>query len=182
MSAPTVTIPGYKTGTWTIDPIHSDVSFIVRHLGVSKVRGQFNVFSGEIVTAENPLDSKVTVSIDADSFHTRVEMRDNHVKGEEFLHVEEHPKLTFTSTGVRQDGEEFLLDGDLTIRGVTKPVTLNLEVNGFGQTPDGKPLLGISASTEINRRDFEVHGGPSGAMVSDKIQVLLEIEATRDEG
>ncbi|GAB3879349.1 YceI family protein [Kibdelosporangium lantanae] len=182
MSTPTVTIPGYVTGTWTIDPVHSDVSFIVRHLGVSKVRGQFNVFSGEIVTAENPLDSKVTVTIDADSFHTRNESRDNHVRGEEFLHVEEHPQLTFTSTGVRQDGEEFLLDGDLTIRGVTKPVTLNLEVNGFGQSPmNGAPVLGISASTEISRRDFEVHGGAAGAMVSDKIQILLEVEATRNE-
>lgn len=182
MSTPTVTIPGYVTGTWTIDPIHSDVSFIVRHLGVSKVRGQFNVFSGEIVTAENPLDSKVTVTIDADSFHTRMEMRDNHVKSEEFLHVEQHPQLTFTSTGVRQDGEEFLLDGDLTVRGVTKPVTLNLEVNGFGESPmNGAPVLGISASTEINRRDFEVHGGASGAMVGDKIQILLEVEATRND-
>ncbi|MFC0107260.1 YceI family protein [Kibdelosporangium aridum] len=177
MSTPTINIPGYKTGTWAIDPIHSDVSFIVRHLGVSKVRGQFNTFSGEIVTAENPLQSTVTATIDAGSFHTRQEQRDNHVKSEDFLHVDDHPEIKFVSTGVRQDGEDFLVDGDLTIRGVTKPVTLELEINGFGQGPDGSPLLGISATTEISRKDFGVHGGAAGAMVGDKIQIALEVEA-----
>jgi polyisoprenoid-binding protein YceI len=180
MSTPTINIPGYVTGTWTIDPIHSDVSFIVRHLGVSKVRGQFNDFTGEIVTAENPLDSQVNATITAASFHTRQEQRDNHVKSEDFLHVEEYPELTFTSTGVRHDGENFLLDGDLTVRGVTKPVTLNLEINGFGEGPGG-PVVGISASTDISRKDFGVHGGGAGAMVSDKIQILLEIEAGRKD-
>nr|WP_042197210.1 YceI family protein [Kibdelosporangium sp. MJ126-NF4]CEL22812.1 Protein yceI precursor [Kibdelosporangium sp. MJ126-NF4]CTQ89953.1 Protein yceI precursor [Kibdelosporangium sp. MJ126-NF4] len=179
MSTPTINIPGYITGTWTIDPVHSDVTFIVRHLGVSKVRGQFTTFSGEIVTAEDPLQSSVTATIDAGSFHSRQEQRDNHVKSEEFLHVDGHPELTFTSTGVRHDGEEFLLDGELTIRGVTKPVTLNLEVNGFGQGPDGSPVVGLSASTEINRKDFGVHGGAAGALVGEKIQVSLEIEAAK---
>lgn len=179
MSTPTINIPGYVTGTWTIDPIHSDVSFTVRHLGVSKVRGQFNTFNGEIVTAENPLDSTVTATIDAGSFHTRQEQRDAHVKGEDFLHTDEHPEVKFVSTGVRQNGEEFLLDGDLTIRGVTKPVTLELEINGFAEGMDGAPVLGISARTEINRKDFGVHGGAAGALVSDKIQVALEIEAGR---
>jgi polyisoprenoid-binding protein YceI len=179
MTTPTINIPGYVTGTWAIDPIHSDVSFIVRHLGVSKVRGQFNTFSGEIVTAENPLDSKVTATIDASSFHTRQEQRDAHVKGEDFLHVDEHPEVKFVSTGVRQDGEDFLLDGELTIRGVTQPVTLALEVNGFGTGPDGSPLLGISATADINRKDFGVHGGAAGVMVSDKIQIALEIEAKK---
>src|SRR5690242_14940681 len=107
MSTPTVTIPGYLTGTWTIDPVHSDVSFIVRHLGISKVRGQFATFSGEIVTADNPLDSTVTATIDAGSFHSRNEQRDGHVRGEDFLHVDDHPQLTFVSTGIRQDGEDF---------------------------------------------------------------------------
>ncbi|MET0133455.1 MAG: YceI family protein [Kibdelosporangium sp.] len=177
MSTPTINIPGYITGTWTIDPIHSDVSFIVRHLGVSKVRGQFNTFAGEIVTAENPLESTVNATIDAGSFHTRQEQRDAHVRGEEFLHTDEHPEVKFTSTAIRQDGEEFLLDGDLSIRGVTKPVTLALEINGFGQGPDGSPVVGISATTDINRKDFGVHGGAAGVMVSEKIQIALEIEA-----
>jgi polyisoprenoid-binding protein YceI len=181
MSTPTINIPGYVTGTWTIDPIHSDVSFVVRHLGVSKVRGQFNTFTGEIVTAEDPLNSQVKATIEAASFHTRQEQRDNHVKSPDFLHVEEYPELTFTSTGVRHDGEQFLLDGDLTVRGVTKAVTLNLEINGFGEAPDGAPLVGISASTEISRKDFGVHGGAAGAMVSDKIQILLEVEAKRND-
>jgi polyisoprenoid-binding protein YceI len=180
MSTPTINIPGYITGTWTIDPIHSDVSFTVRHLGVSKVRGQFNTFSGQIVTAENPLDSTVTATIDATSFHTRQEQRDEHVKGEDFLHVAEHPEVTFVSTGIRQNGEDFLLDGDLTIRGVTKPVTLELEINGFGDGMDGSPVVGLSASTEISRKDFGVHGGGAGAVVGDKIKINLEIEAGRN--
>ncbi|MET0233232.1 MAG: YceI family protein [Kibdelosporangium sp.] len=179
MSTPTINIPGYIAGTWTIDPIHSDVSFIVRHLGVSKVRGQFNTFSGEIVTAENPLDSTVTALIDAGSFHTRQEQRDAHVKSEEFLHVDEHPEVRFVSTGIRQNGEDFLLDGDLTIRGVTKPITLNLEINGFGTGPDGSPVVGLSATTEVNRKDFGVHGGAAGALVGEKIQIILEVEAGR---
>ncbi|CAM3462368.1 YceI family protein [Kibdelosporangium persicum] len=179
MSTPTINIPGYQTGTWAIDPIHSDVSFIVRHLGVSKVRGQFNTFSGEIVTAEDPLQSTVTATIDAGSFHTRQEQRDNHVKAEDFLHVADHPEIKFVSTGIRQDGADFLLDGELTIRGVTKPVTLELEINGFGQGPDGTPVVGISASTEINRKDFGVHGGAASPMVGEKIKIALEIEAGR---
>jgi polyisoprenoid-binding protein YceI len=178
MSTPTINIPGYVTGTWTIDPIHSDVSFIVRHLGVSKVRGQFNTFTGEIVTHEDPLNSSVTATIDAASFHTRQEQRDNHVRSEDFLHVEEYPELSFVSTGVRHNGEEFLLDGDLTIRGVTKAVTLNMEINGFADA-NGGTVLGISASTDISRKDFGVTGGAAGAMVSDKIQILLEVEATK---
>ncbi|MCE7010504.1 YceI family protein [Kibdelosporangium philippinense] len=178
MSTPTINIPGYVVGTWTIDPIHSDVSFTVRHLGVAKVRGQFNTFAGEIVTAEDPLKSSVTATIDAGSFHTRQEQRDNHVKSEDFLHVADHPEIKFVSSGIRQDGgENFLLDGTLTIRGESKPVTLALEINGFGQGPDGKPLVGISATTQISRKDFGVHGGAAGAAVSDKIQITLEIEA-----
>lgn len=179
MSSPTINIPGYITGTWTIDPIHSDVTFIVRHLGVSKVRGQFTTFSGEIVTAEDPLRSSVRATIDAGSFHSRQEQRDAHVRGEDFLHVEDHPELTFVSTGVRHEDGEFKLDGELTIRGTTKPVTLDLEINGFAEGMNGAPVVGISASTEINRKDFGVHGGAAGAMVGEKIKVTLEIEANK---
>lgn len=174
-----VQIPGYLTGTWAIDPVHSDVSFVVRHLGVSKVRGHFGTFEGTIVTAENPLESTVEAKIDATSIDTRNGQRDAHVKGEDFLDVEKHPELTFTSTGVRARGEGFVVDGELTLRGVTKTVELGLEINGFGDGMGDAKVAGFSASTEINRREFGVTGGAAGAVVGDKITILLEIEAVR---
>jgi len=182
MTTPTATIPGYIAGTWDIDPVHSDVSFIVRHLGVSKVRGRFDTFSGSIVTAENPLESAVTATIDATSVSTRNEQRDGHVRSEDFLHTDEHPELTFKSTGVRfEDGETFVLDGELTVRGVTKTVPLVLEVNGFGDGMQGGKVAGFSATTEISRKEFGVTGGPAGGVVGDKIQIHLEIEANLRE-
>jgi polyisoprenoid-binding protein YceI len=183
MSSPTATIPGYIVGTWDIDPVHSDVSFIVRHLGVSKVRGRFDTFSGSIVTAEDPLQSSVNATIDATTVSTRNDQRDNHVRSEDFLHVGEHPELTFRSTGVRfEDGETFVLDGELTVRGVTKTVPLVLEVNGFADGMQGGKVAGFSATTEISRKEFGVTGGPAGGVVGDKIQIHLEIEASLREG
>ena len=181
MTSSTVQIPGYIAGTWDIDPIHSDVSFTVRHLGVSKVRGRFDSFTGEIVTGADPLESAVSASIDATSVSTRNDQRDAHVRGEDFLHVDNHPRLTFTSTGVELDGDEFVLTGELTLRGVTKTVPLRLELNGFGDGMQGGKVAGFSASTEISRKDFGVTGGGAGAVVGDKIQIHLEIEASLRE-
>jgi len=169
-------IPGYVAGTWTIDPVHSEVAFIVRHLGVSKVRGRFNTISGTIVTGEDPTASSVTATIVADSVDTKNDQRDGHVRSADFLHVEEHEHLTFTSTAVRVDGEEVEIDGDLTLHGVTKAVTLTGELGGFGDSPHGK-VLGVSASTEIKRSDFGVGPGIPGAVVSDKIKIELDVEA-----
>ncbi|RZS34383.1 polyisoprenoid-binding protein YceI [Herbihabitans rhizosphaerae] len=176
----TIEIPGYITGTWDIDPTHSDVSFTVRHLGVSKVRGHFATFSGTIVTAENPLDSSVTATIEPASVDTRNEQRDGHLRSEDFLDVENHKELTFHSTGVRADGEAFKVDGELSLRGVTKTVTLDLELNGFADHPalEGAKVAGFSAATEISRKDFGITGGQAGVMVGDKITILLEIEAS----
>jgi polyisoprenoid-binding protein YceI len=179
MTTQTVQIPGYLAGTWAIDPVHSDVSFVVRHLGVSKVRGHFGAFEGTIVTAENPLESTVQAKIDTTSIDTRNGQRDAHVKGEDFLDVEKFPELTFTSTGVRAKAEGFVVDGELSLRGVTKTVELDLEVNGFGDGFEGAKVAGFSASTEINRREFGVTGGAAGAVVGDKITILLEIEAVK---
>jgi polyisoprenoid-binding protein YceI len=174
-----VEIPGYVAGTWGIDPAHSEVGFQARHLGIAKVRGNFDDYEGTIVTAENPLDSTVNVVVKTASVSTRQDFRDGNLKGNDFLHVEEYPEMVFSSTGIRPDGDGFLLDGDLTIRGVTKQVTMDLEVNGFSQGFDGKPVAGFSASTEINRHDFGVVGGPASAMVSDKVKIVLEIEVAK---
>ena len=178
----TATIPGYVAGTWDIDAVHSDVSFTVRHMMVSKVRGRFAAFSGQIVTADNPLDSTVTASVDLNSISTGQEQRDNHIRSADFFETEKYPEMTYRSTGVRADGEDFVVDGELSLHGVTRPVALKLELGGF--SPDalnpGGTRAGFSATTEINRGDFGIDismpmdGG--GVVVGDKISINLEIE------
>ena len=183
MTETAVEIPGYVAGSWTIDPVHSEVSFVVRHMMVSKVRGRFDKFEGTITTAENPLASVVVADVDLGSVNTGNETRDNHIRSEDFFHIEKHPTMTFRSTGIRPDGDEFLLDGDLTLRGVTKPVTFHLEVNGFGPDPYGGTRAGFSATGEINRNDWNVSfngkipGSDSAVVLSDKITINLEVEA-----
>jgi polyisoprenoid-binding protein YceI len=177
----TATIPGYLAGTWTIDPVHSEVGFSVRHMMVSKVRGRFTEFSASIVTAENPADSSVTAEINMSSFNTGNEQRDGHIRSADFFEVEKHPTMTYRSTSVRVEDGDFLVDGDLTLKGVTKNVPLKLEVNGFGPDGFGGTRAGFTATTEINRRDFGIdHTSPmegGGVIVGDKISIHLEIEA-----
>ncbi|EIE98620.1 YceI family protein [Saccharomonospora glauca] len=178
MTTSTTEIPGYLTGTWTIDPVHSNVSFVVRHLGVTRLRGRFTDVSGEIVTAENITDSSVTATMRAASIDTTNQQRDDHVRGADFLDVENHPTLSFRSTGIRVDGEDYLIDGELTVRGVTKPVTLTAELGGFGPgLTEGSKVIGVAARTEIKRSDFGVGAGIPSAVVSDKVIIELDIEA-----
>jgi polyisoprenoid-binding protein YceI len=180
MTTQTEVIDGYVAGTWTIDAVHSDVSFFVRHLGVSKVRGNFAAFEGTVVTGVDPLESTVNAVIKTASVTTNNETRDAHVRNADFLDVEQFPELTFSSTSVRaKSSEVFEIDGDLTLHGVTKTVTLALELNGFGTGFDGNPVAGFSAATEISRGEFGVTGGAAGAAVGDKIKIALEIEATK---
>jgi polyisoprenoid-binding protein YceI len=179
-------IPGYVAGTWTIDPAHSHVGFIVRHLMVSKVRGGFAAFEGKIVTGDDILDSSVTVSIELDSISTTNDYRDEHLRSAEFFDSESYPTMTYTSTGVRYDGENYLVDGELTLRGITKPVTLTLEPPAFGPNPHGGTKAGFSASAEINRMDFGVsYNGPipgGGVALGEKVQIVLDIEADLSTG
>ena len=180
-SSTTVQIPGYVVGTWAIDASHSTVGFSVRPMMVSKVRGYFRTFSGEIVTAEDPAQSTVTATIDMDSIDTRQEQRDAHIRSADFCDVGNHTVMTFRSTEVRTDGADWTVVGDLTIKGITKPVELELELNGFGPDAYGGTRAGFSAKTEISRKEFGVDidmpmdGG--GVVVGDKISIELEIEA-----
>jgi polyisoprenoid-binding protein YceI len=187
--APTaVEIPGYIAGTWAIDPVHSEVSFTVRHMMVSKVRGRFDTFEGAIVTGSDPLESSVTASIDLSSVNTGNEQRDGHIRSADFFEVDKHPHMTFQSTGVRAADEGFVLDGDLTLKGVTKAITLQLEINGFGPDAYGGTRCGFSAQGELNRGDFGVSfngpipGVPGGVAVSDRVTINLEIEAVLQQG
>jgi polyisoprenoid-binding protein YceI len=181
MTSTAIQIPGYVVGTWDIDPVHSTVGFSVRHMMVSKVRGYFREFTGEIVTAADPAESSVTATIDMNSIDTRQEQRDAHIRSADFFDVGNHGQMTFRSTGVRAEGEDWFVEGDLTLKGNTKPVTLALELNGFGPDAYGGTRAGFSGKTEISRKAFGVDidmpmdGG--GAVVGDKISIELEIEA-----
>ena len=174
-------IPGYVAGTWDIDPVHSEIGFSARHMMVSKVRGRFTTFSGQIVTAEDPTKSSATAEIDLSSINTGQEQRDDHIRSADFFEVEKYPTMTYRSTGVRQDGDDYVIDGELTLKGVTKSIPLKLELNGFGPDPYGGTRAGFTATGELNRRDFNVSfSAPmqnGGAVVSDKISLHLEIEA-----
>jgi len=173
-------IPGYLAGTWDIDPIHTDISFTARHMMVSKVRGHFEKFEGTVILADNPLDSHVEVSVEMASINTNNVDRDNHIRSDDFFGVAQYPTMTYTSTGVHAEGDHFVVDGNLTLHGVTRPVSLDLEVNGFGPDPFGGTRSGFSAKGEISRKAFDVkfdapmEGG--GAVVGDKIQLLIEAE------
>ena len=176
-------IPGYVAGSWTIDPDHSEVAFTVRHMAVSKVRGRFDKFQGTFVTAESPLSSTVSVTVEANSINTNNPDRDAHIRSADFFEAETHPTWTFASTGIKQEDGDFLLEGDLTIKGITRPVTFSLEISGFGPDGSGGTRAVFSASTEINRHDFDitfsasVPGVPGALVVSEKVTINLEIEA-----
>jgi polyisoprenoid-binding protein YceI len=177
-----VEIPGYIAGTWAIDPVHSEVSFVVRHMMISKVRGRFDTFEGTIVTAEDPAKSTVTASVDLSTISTGQEQRDAHIRSADFFEVEKYPTMTFASTGIKAGEEGFILEGDLTLKGVTKAVAFNLEVNGIGPDAYGGTRIGFSAETQIHRSDFNVNfngpipGVPGGVAVSENVTINLEIE------
>ena len=172
-------IPGYIAGTWDLDPSHSEVGFSVRHLMVSKVRGRFGKFEGQLVTAEDPLGSTVTATIDLDSVITGDENRDSHLRSPDFFDVGNNPNMTYRSTGLQRRGDSYSLDGELTLHGVTRSVPLELDLNGFIESPMGT-RVGFTATGEISRKDFGIdlnmplEGG--GVVVGDKVTITLEIE------
>jgi polyisoprenoid-binding protein YceI len=145
------------------------------------VRGRFTQFSGELVTAENLLQSSVTATIDLTSIQTGNEQRDQHIRSADFFEVDKYKTMTYRSTGLRAEGDHYILDGELTLKDVTKEVPLTVELNGFGPDPYGGTRAGFTATAEINRRDFGVNfNAPmetGGVVVSDKIAIQLEIEA-----
>ncbi|MUM19116.1 YceI family protein [Mycobacterium sp. CBMA271] len=174
----TTTTPVLAAGTWTIDPVHSDVTFSVRHLGVSKVRGSFIDFSGHIVIAEDGAPS-VNADIDVASLSTRNEQRDGHVRSADFFDTDNYPTATYRSTAVRADGDDYIVDGELTLHGVTKPVSLSLSLEGVGPGPQGGTVAGFEASAQLNRGDFGINGG--AGLVGEKVTLTFNIEAGHPE-
>jgi len=177
-----VVIPA--AGTYTLDPAHKRVGFVARHMMVSKVRGEFAEATAAITVAEDPLQSAVTATISAASIVTGQNDRDNHLRSGDFLDVEKYPTLEFRSTGVKShSGNDFVLTGELTIKGVTRVVDLEVEFEGVGRSPYGFDLFGFSASTEIDREDFgltwNVALEAGGVMVGKKVKIEIEGEAIR---
>ncbi|NMO01520.1 YceI family protein [Gordonia sp. TBRC 11910] len=181
MTAATVTAP-IAAGTWTIDPVHSTVGFSVKHLMVSKVRGTFDTFSGTVTVAEDGTPS-VSAEISVASISTKNDQRDAHIRSADFFDAEKFPTATFVSTSVEAKGDDYVLTGDFTLKGVTKPVSLALEFNGVNPGMGHGTVAGFEATTVISRKDFGIdiemplEGG--GVVVGDKITISLEIEAVQ---
>ena len=176
------TIP--EVGTYVLDPSHTTVEFVGRHLMISKVRGRFTDFQGDITVAERPEDSSVFVEIDAASVSSADEKRDGHLRSADFFDVETFPSLSFRSTGVEPvRGDDWKVTGELTIRGVTRPVVLDVEFTGATTTPWGEHRIGFSASTEIDREDWGLTWNQAletgGVLVGKKIRIELDVEAVR---
>jgi len=171
-------------GTFVLDPSHSHVGFSVRHVMVSKVRGRFSSFTGTITVADDPTASSVEAEIEVASIDTRDSGRDDHLRSADFFEAEAHPTATFRSTRVVQAAPgRFTVVGDLTIRGVTKPVELDVEYEGTAQDPWGNQRIGVSATTEINREDFGLTWNQNlergGVLVGKSIKVEIEAEGVR---
>ena len=174
------------TGTWTLDPAHTRIGFVARHAMVTKVRGSFNEFEGTAAfDGANPANSHAEVTIKAASIDTRNAQRDEHLRSNDFLAMQEHPEITFASTGARQvDDTTFELTGDLTIRGVTKSVTIPFSFEGAAKDPFGNLRAGFEGSVVINRKDWGVNWNAAleggGVLVSDRVTLEFEVSAIKN--
>jgi polyisoprenoid-binding protein YceI len=171
-------------GSYAIDASHSQVGFAVRHLMVSKTKGRFSDFAGTVEIAENPLESSVAVTIQAASIDTRDEQRDGHLRSGDFFDAETYPTITYVSRAVRRTGEgEYLVDGDLTVKGVTQPVPLELTFEGGAIDPWGGVRLGFSAKAELDREAFGLTWNQAletgGVLVGKKVTIEIEAEAVK---
>ncbi|MGI9146428.1 MAG: YceI family protein [Chloroflexota bacterium] len=174
------------TVTYRLDPAHSLVELSAKHMMFTTVKGRFTGVTGTIVESANDPQgsSSVQAEIDAATLSTGDEKRDQHLRSADFLDVANHPTITFKSTRIEGSGEHYRVIGDLTIHGTTREVTLETTLNGTGKSPFGAELVGYSAETEINRKDFGLNWNVAleagGVLVSDRIKILLEIQAVRE--
>jgi polyisoprenoid-binding protein YceI len=175
----TIALP--QTGIWTIDPSHTVVGFTARHLVAAKVRGTFKTFSGKVEIADSPENSSVTVSIDAASIDTGVADRDAHLRSPDFLDIEKFPTLEFASNNVRRTGSGYEVEGELSIRGVSRPVTLQMDYLGVVADPWGNEKAMFSASTEIEREEWGLTWNQAleagGWLVGKTVAIELEVQA-----
>ncbi len=181
----TTAIAPAATGTYAIDPSHSRVGFVARHAMVTKVRGSFNDFEGSgYFDVHNPAASNLTLTIQVASIDTRNADRDGHLRSNDFFDMDTYPQITFASTSVVPgDDATYKVTGDLTIKGVTKPVTIDVEVSGVAVDPYGNQRLGLEGSVVINRKDWGVSWNAAldsgGVLVSEKITLEFEVSAIK---
>ena len=172
--------PDYLTGTWKLDPYHSELSFSVKHLMISKVKGTFGTFDVTIVTAEDLADSTIEATIDVASVNTKQKDRDAHLRTSDFFLAEEHPTITFVSTSIAGTPDDFAVTGDLTMRGVTKQVVLKGEFGGITTDGYGQTKAGATATTTINRQDFGVSWNAAleagGFTLGDDVTITLDLQ------
>ena len=170
-------------GTWTIDAAHSSVAFSVKHLMISKVRGSFSGFSGTVTVPEDRLATTVEVTIDPATVNTADANRDAHLKNGDFFDAEQFPSWKFVSKSIRVDGNDYVLTGDLTMRGVTKPVDLVVEFEGVSKDPWGNIKAGFSAQGEVNRKDFGMEYNAAletgGVLIGEKVKLSFDIELAK---
>jgi polyisoprenoid-binding protein YceI len=173
------------TGTYTLDPAHSRIGFVARHAMVTKVRGSFNEFEGTTtIDGENPANSSVAVTLKVDSIDTRNAQRDGHLRTNDFLDIENFPEIRFVSTSITHDGgDDFQVTGDLTVKDVTKSITLPLEFQGAATDPFGNNRIGFEGSVVINRKDWGISWNAAletgGVLVSEKVTLEFEISAIK---
>lgn len=178
--APTIAAPAVELippGRWTIDPDHSTVGFVVRHLGITKLRGRFTAVTGAVAVKGDAVSGTTTVV--ANSFNTGSEARDNHVKGPDFLHVESYPQIVFTIEGVRPNAGDFIVEGTLALHGETRPLSFHAVSGGMAKDPYGHDRVGIAMTAEILRSDYGIRFDPSGALVSDAVEIEIDLSLVR---
>jgi polyisoprenoid-binding protein YceI len=179
--SPAATTP-LPTGTWKVDPVHSSVEFQVKHLGIATVKGQFTEFEGTLEIGAD--GARASGSVEVASVDTREPQRDAHLRSADFFEVESFPRIEFASTAIRPlDGDEFEIDADLTIHGVTQPVTLKAAFEGAETDPQGNERVGVSASAQINRSQFGMKFnaalGSGNVVVSDRVKILVDVSAVK---
>ncbi|WP_020393116.1 YceI family protein [Kribbella catacumbae] len=180
MSTATTTIPGLVSGTYALDVAHTEIGFTVRHL-MTKVRGTFEEFAGEIVVKDSLEESTAVVTVELGSVHTRNSQRDGHLRSGDFFDAENSPKMTFTSSALKAEGDDYVLAGELTIKDVTKPIEFAVEFLGADQNAYGQSIIGFEASASISRKDWGIdfnvplEGGK--LLIGDKVDIHLDVQA-----
>jgi polyisoprenoid-binding protein YceI len=180
----TPTAAAVPTGTWKIDPAHSSVEFSAKHLGIATVRGTFDEFEGTLEIGDDLESARAYGTVRSASVSTNEDQRDNHLRSEDFFHAEVHPELSFVSTAIRPaDEDAFEIEGDLTMRGVTRPITLNAELQGTESDPWGNERVALEVTGQLNRGDWGMRFnqvlGSGNVLVSDRVKLSLDISAIK---